>query len=89
MARQIVGFQAAPLTVLEERLQHLEARVETLTEALRVLARGLEGGPLAEPGESRASEAARQARELLLSQQVHPQSQTQAPARAEPGPNPG
>jgi hypothetical protein len=51
---------------LAERLRQLEARVDTLTEALRVLARGLEDGPLAEPGGHRVAGAARQAHELLL-----------------------
>jgi len=44
----------------------LEARVEAIAEAVAVLARGLEGGPMAEPEDFRPQEAARRARELLL-----------------------
>lgn len=55
------------MTVLEERVHHLESKVAALTDALRVLTKALEGGPLAEPGEQRVPEAARTARELLLS----------------------
>jgi hypothetical protein len=49
-----------------EGLRRLEARVDALTEAVEVLARGLEGSPMAEPAEYRPEEAARRARELLL-----------------------
>lgn len=53
--------------VLEERVRALEGRVTVLTEALRVLAHGLEDLPAAEPGgQTRAAKAARQAYELLL-----------------------
>lgn len=51
---------------LEERLRDLEDRVATLTEAVRVLARGLEDLPSAEPGGNRGAEAARRAHDLLL-----------------------
>jgi hypothetical protein len=51
---------------LEERVQVLEAQVALLDEALRVLARGLEEIPAAEPGRRQAAEAARQAHDLLL-----------------------
>jgi hypothetical protein len=47
-------------------LRRLEARVNALAEAVEVLARGLEGSPIAEPGNHPAREAARQAHELLL-----------------------
>gem|GEM_PF-3924882 len=40
--------------------------METLTEAVEVLARGLEGSPMSEPGGDRAREAARRTHELLL-----------------------
>lgn len=53
-------------TALEERVQVLEAQVGLLDEALRVLTRGLEDLPAAEPGRRQAAEAARQAHDLLL-----------------------
>jgi hypothetical protein len=49
-----------------EGLRRLEARVDVLVEAVEVLARGLEGSPMAEPGSSTATESARRAHELLL-----------------------
>ncbi len=49
-----------------EGLRRLEARVDALAEAVEVLVRGLEGSPLAEPGNAAAEEAARRAHELLL-----------------------
>jgi hypothetical protein len=54
------------LAVLEDRVYRLEARVTALTEALGVLAHGLEDLPAAEPESRRAAEAARQAYDLLL-----------------------
>ena len=51
---------------LEERLHRLEAQMEMLIEAIEVLARGLEGGPMAEPQNRHAEEAARRTHELLL-----------------------
>ena len=57
------------VTVLRERVDLLEARVAALTEALQVLARGLEDLPTAEPGGRPAAEAARRAHELLLAAQ--------------------
>jgi hypothetical protein len=47
-------------------VRRLEARVDALTEAVEVLARGLEDGPMAEPGDNKPAEAARRAHELLL-----------------------
>jgi hypothetical protein len=47
-------------------LRQLEARVDALAEAVEVLARGLEGSPMAEPENHPAREAARRAHELLL-----------------------
>jgi hypothetical protein len=47
-------------------LRQLEARVDALIEAVEVLARGLEIGPLAAPDDFKPGEAARRARELLL-----------------------
>lgn len=47
-------------------MRRLEAQVEALAEALDTLARGLEDGPVAEPGTRNPGEAARRTRELLL-----------------------
>src|SRR5260370_38520530 len=41
------------VALLEERVHRLEARVTTLADALRLLARGLEAGPMSEPGTGR------------------------------------
>jgi hypothetical protein len=72
-ARQIgVHYQEPSGTGLEERVHHLEAKVATLTDALRLLARGLEDGPLAEPGERAVVGAARQAHELLIAAESPP-----------------
>ncbi len=60
-----------PQTALEERVHVLEERVSTIAEAIRVLARGLEGSPTAEPGEKPIAESARRAYELLLAE-AHP-----------------
>ncbi|WP_046469807.1 hypothetical protein [Allosalinactinospora lopnorensis] len=56
------------LDVVEKRIRILESQVSTLTEAIRVLVHGLEGTPIAQPGEEQrsAGQAARQAHELLL-----------------------
>jgi hypothetical protein len=66
MARYIGWRNAASPAALEDRVHRLEGRVTALTEAVRVLARGLGDLPTAEPGESRAAMAARQAYDLLL-----------------------
>jgi hypothetical protein len=47
-------------------LRQLEARLDALVDAVEVLARGLEDGPMAEPDDKKPGEAARRARELLL-----------------------
>jgi hypothetical protein len=68
MARQIAPRLGEPrLSTLELRLGELEARVAALTEALRVLAGGIEGGPSGEPqtGDGWA-ETARHATALLV-----------------------
>ncbi len=54
------------VTALQERMNLVEVRVAALTEALQVLARGLEDLPTAEPGGKPAAEAARRAHDLLL-----------------------
>ena len=51
---------------MEERVHRLEVHADALAEAIEVLARGLEGGPMAEPRNRQAEEAARHAHELLL-----------------------
>jgi len=51
---------------LEDRVHRLEVRVSALTEALRVLAHGLEDLPATGPEGKHAAEAARQAYDLLL-----------------------
>jgi hypothetical protein len=58
------GDQAT--TTLERRVRRLEDQVDALIEAMEVLARGLEDGPMAEPLDSRAEQAARRTHELLL-----------------------
>jgi hypothetical protein len=67
MVRQIGSHYQEPSgTALEERVHHLETQVATLADALRVLARGLEDGPMTEPGDRTVVTAARQAHDLLL-----------------------
>ncbi|MBX6386120.1 MAG: hypothetical protein IRZ07_24630, partial [Microbispora sp.] len=51
---------------LRARLDTAERQVRVLAEAVRVLAGGLEGGPLEEAGRARPDHAARLAHELLL-----------------------
>ncbi len=51
---------------LTERVSRLEIQLALLTEAVEVLARGLESTPVAEPRNRPAEEAARRAHELLL-----------------------
>ncbi len=51
---------------LKQRVHRLENQVNAVIEAIEVLARGLEDGPLAEPPGLRAERAARHAHELLL-----------------------
>jgi len=51
---------------LERRVAGLEGKVRALTEAVRVLATGLETIPLAEPGEDTGARAARRAHQILL-----------------------
>ncbi len=60
------------VTALQERVNLVEVRVAALTEALQVLARGLEDLPTAEPGGKPAAEAARRAHDLLLAAQPRP-----------------
>jgi hypothetical protein len=73
MIRQIGSqYQAESRLALEERVHQLETRVATLADAVDVLARGLEGGPLAEPDERKVIDAARKAHDLLLAARAVP-----------------
>ncbi len=63
--RESAESDSAARTALAD-LRQLEARVDALIDAVEVLVRGLEDGPMAEPEVRRAGEAARRARELLL-----------------------
>ena len=53
-------------TALEQRVGRLEDQLDALIEAIEVLARGLEDGPMTEPAGAGAEKAARQTHELLL-----------------------
>jgi len=64
--REVVESESAAIAAIERRVRLLEARVEAVAEAVEVLARGLEGSPIAEPENHPAREAARRAHELLL-----------------------
>ena len=66
MARYIGWTSRQSPATLEDRVHRLEDRVTALTEAVRVLAHGLEDLPTTEPVDSRAAVAARQAHDLLL-----------------------
>jgi hypothetical protein len=62
--REQADSDPATSTALTE-VRRLEARLDALIDAVEVLARGLEGGPMA-PEDRKPEEAARRARELLL-----------------------
>ena len=64
--REVAESESAAIAAVERRVRQLEAQVEALAEAVEVLAHGLEGGPMAEPGATGPEEAARRAHELLL-----------------------
>lgn len=66
MGKQLSWGSQDPAVVLEERVRRLEARTEALADAVRLLARGLEDGPMAEPDAGGQAQAARRAHELLL-----------------------
>jgi hypothetical protein len=59
-------YQESSVIALEERVRVLENRVAALYDVIRIMARGLEVLPTAEPGERPAAEAARRAYDLLL-----------------------
>ena len=58
--------ESDPAAAALDGLRRLEARVDALAEAVEVLTRGLEGSPVAGPGNHAAREAARRAHELLF-----------------------
>jgi hypothetical protein len=64
--REVAESESAAMAAIERRVRLLETRVEAIAEAVEVLARGLEGSPMAEPVNHPAREAARRAHELLL-----------------------
>ena len=61
--REVTESGSAAVAEIERRVRLLEARVEAVAEAVEVLARGLEDGPMAEPVNHPAK--ARRAHELL------------------------
>ena len=64
--REVAESGSAALAAVERRVRLLETWAEAIAEAVEVLARGLEGSPMAEPVNHPAREAARRAHELLL-----------------------
>lgn len=66
MNRSAEPARGGSATAVEDRVHRLEAQVDALTEAVEVLARGLEDGPMAEPRNRHTEEAARRTHELLL-----------------------
>jgi hypothetical protein len=64
-------YQEPSATALEARLRALEGQMRTLSDAIRILARGLEDFPTAEPGQRPAADAARRAHDLLLAAERH------------------
>jgi hypothetical protein len=64
--REVAESESAAIAAVERRVRLLEARVEAIAEAVEMVARGLEGSPMAEPENHPAREAARRAHELLL-----------------------
>jgi hypothetical protein len=64
--REIAESESAAIAAIEGRVRLLEAQLEAIAGAVEVLARGLEGSPMAEPVNHPAREAARRAHELLL-----------------------
>ena len=61
--REVAESDSAAIAVVDRRVRRLAAQVEALAEAVEVLVRGLEGGPMAEPVNHPAR--ARRAHELL------------------------
>jgi len=69
-----------PMAPLEKRVRVLEDRVTALSDAVRVLAHGLEDFPTVEPGQRLAAAAARRAYDLLLvAESSPPDAQAGAP----------
>lgn len=73
-AQPLPGSPSGP--ALEERVHRLEEQMEALVEAVEVLARGLENGPMAEPQNRHTEAAARRTHELLLLAKSAPPGQT-------------
>jgi hypothetical protein len=71
MGKQLSWRSQESAIPLEERVRLLEARTEALFDAVRLLARGLEDGPMAETAGGPA-QAARRAHELLLAMESVP-----------------
>lgn len=61
-----VSWRSRRSAIPEDRVRVLEDRVTAVTEAVRVLAHGLEGLPADEPVGKQAADAARLAHNLLL-----------------------
>ncbi|MFC4909554.1 hypothetical protein [Actinomadura gamaensis] len=67
MSRQFgIGQQPLSVPALEDRIRALEMRLALLSEAVGVMAAGLEGTPLDEPGDEAMARAARRAHELAI-----------------------
>ncbi|HVB44206.1 MAG TPA: hypothetical protein VNF47_16080 [Streptosporangiaceae bacterium] len=66
MSRSTDSGRGAAVPPVEERVHRLETQLDAITEAVEVLARGLEDGPMAEPASGQVQEAARRTHELLL-----------------------
>ena len=64
--KEVAESEFAAIAAIDRRVRLLQARVDALAEAVELLARGLEGSPMAEPQSHPAREAARRAHELLL-----------------------
>jgi uncharacterized protein (DUF2267 family) len=64
--RPHVASGSRPDDSLEQRIDRLEAQIGSVSEALRVLAHGLDAVPGGQPDELRGQHAARQAHEILL-----------------------
>jgi len=64
--KELAESGSAAIAAVDRRVRLLETRVEAIAEAVEVLARGLEGSPMAEPVNHPVREAARRAHELLI-----------------------
>jgi len=64
--REVAESGSAAMAAVKRRVRLLETRVEAIAEAVDVLARGLEGSPVAEPVNDPVRDAVRRACEPLL-----------------------